>query len=324
MSTPNFDLVDILQTLRKNRRTIITVTVLVALLGGVVFLFTKRKYRATGSFIMSNPLYTDRNNLFQAAGVQFVDYFAGDDDVDKLMALIETDTIRINVAEKLHMADYYKLDMSNPKDARKMIDMFKDNFKVVRSEYNGCEVSYDDPDPKLAANVVNESMKTIEEVYKSYYVGQREKLAGALTIKLHEIDSNITLLTDSLAKLRDQYKIYDLVNPGRNNIIAPSIHSNGSANFGYALEQIQNMESMKDQMVIDRAKYVSVINEYAATAKADANQLMHVMSSARVPVKPKQPGLTLTVLACGFLGMLFSSLYLLIRTYYRTLIAVER
>jgi uncharacterized protein involved in exopolysaccharide biosynthesis len=324
MSAPSFDLVDILQTLRNNKKTIIIATVVVALLGGGVFLASKRLYRATGSFMMSNPLYTDRNNLFQGAGVQFVDYFAGDDDVDKMMALVEADTIKYQVSEKVHLAEHYGLDMSKPKDVKKLVDMFKDNFKVVRSEYNGCEVSFDDADPKVAADVVNESMRAIEATYKGYYTSQRQKLMNALTLKLHEIDSNVELLTDSLAALRDKYKIYDLVNPARNNIVTSSIHSNGAANFGWALEQVQNMESLKDQLVSDRAKYVSVINEYSTTLKADGNELMHVMSSARVPAKPKQPGLTLTVLGCAFAAFLFSSIFVLIRTYYRTVIAIKR
>lgn len=324
MSAPSFDLVDIIQTLRKNRKTILIVTVVVAVLGGVLFSINKRQYKATGSFMMSNPLYTDRNNLFQATGVQFVDYFAGDDDVDKLMALVEADTVKYAVIEKLNLAAYYKLDVSKPKEAKKLFDMVKDNFKIVRSEYNGCEVSYEDTDPKMAADIVNESMHAIETIYKSYYTSQRNKVMGALKLKLHEIDSSVAVLTDTLATLRDKYKIYDLVNPARNNIVTATVHSNGSANFGWALEQVQNMESLKDQLVTDRAKYVSTINEYSTTLTAEGNELMHVMSTARVPAKPKQPGLILTVLACAFMAFLFSSLYILIRTYYRTVIAIER
>lgn len=324
MSIPRFDLVDVLHTLRNNRRTIIIVSLVAAIAGGAIFLVSKRKYRAIGSFMMTNPLYTDRNNLFQETGVQFVDYFAGDDDVDKIMALVEADTVKYSVAEKLNLATHYHLDASKPKDVKEMLETFKDNFKVTRSEYNGCELSFDDTDPQMAANVVNESMKSIEQIFRSYYVGQRRKLTNALSIKLAEIDSSIVVLTDSLAKLRDQYKIYDLVNPARKNLVSSSIHSNGASNFGWALEQVQNLESVKDQLVTDRAKYISVINDYSATSKADDDKLMHVLTTARVPAKPKQPGLLLTVLSCGLIGFFFSGIYLLIKTYYKTLIGVQR
>lgn len=323
MSNPRFDLVDIMQSLRSHKRTIITVSLVTAILGGLVFLVSKRKYRASGSFMMTNPLYTDRNNLFQVNNIQFVDYFAGDDDVDKIMALIESDTIKYSVAQKLGLYERYKLDANKPKEARKMLDIFKDNFKAVRSEYNGCDISYDDPDPVLAADVVNESMKTIEEVFRSYYVGQRRKLTSSLQAKIGELDSTINVMTDTLAKLRDQYKIYDLINPTRKNLVSSTVHGSG-ANLGWAIEQIQNVESLKDQAVADRARYTSVINEYTATSKADDDKLMHVMTKARIPGKPKQPGLTLTVLSCGLIGLLFSSLFLLMRQYYRSLIAVQR
>lgn len=323
MSTPRYDLVDIVQTLRKNRRTILLVSVITAALGGIIFFIGKRDYKAEGSFIMSNPLYTDRNNLFQATGIQFVDYFAGDDDVDRLMNIVESDSVKWSVAQKLHMAEYYKLDMNDPKKVKKLLDIVKDNFKAVRSEYNSVEITYTDPDPKLAANMVNESIATIQDIFRDFYVGQRNKMTVSLQLKINEMDSAIVVYTDSLAKLRDQYKIYDLVNPARQNIINASLKSSG-ANFGWAMEQVQNLESIKDQLVADRARYISRYNEYKTTGNAADIPLIHVLTTAKVPVKPKPPGLILTVLSCALIGLFFGSLYILIRNYYRLLIAVER
>lgn len=323
MSTPRFDLVDVVHTIRNNRRTIIVISLVAAILGGVVYLVSKREYKAEGSFIMSNPLYTDRNNLFQATGIQFVDYFAGDDDVDRLMNVVESDTVKWNVAQKLHMAEYYRLDMNDPKKVKKLLETFKGNFKANRTEYNSIELSYTDPDPKLAADIVNETMKKIEEVFRDYYVGQRNKMAQSLKIKVAEMDTTISTLTDSLGKLRDQYKIYDLINPARQNIVNSTVKGSG-ANLGWAMEQVQNLESLKDQAVSDRARYISRYEEYSTTGNAANIPLIHVLNAARVPVKSKPPGLILTVLSCAIIGLFFSTIYILIRNYYRLLIAVER
>ncbi len=323
MSTPRFDLVDVVHTLRNSRRTIILVSCIAAVLGGVIYLVSKRDYKAEGSFIMSNPLYTDRNNLFQVNGVQFVDYFAGDDDVDRLMNVVESDTVKWRVSQELHMAEYYKLDMNDPKKVKKLLDIVKDNFKAVRTEYNSIELSYTDPDPKLAADVVNTGMKDIEEIFRGYYVGQRNKMINSLQLKINQMDTTVTLLTDSLGKLRDQYKIYDLINPNRQNIINSTVKGNGT-NTGWAMEQVQNLESLKDQVVSDRARYISRYNEYNTTGNADNIPLIHILTNARVPVKPKPPGLILTVLSCALIGLFFSALYILIRNYYRLLLAVER
>ncbi len=177
MSTPRFDLVDVTQTLRNRRRLILIVAVVAAVLGGVFKFIGKKEYKAEASFLMANPLYTDKNNLFQGKQVTFVDYFAGDDDVDRLMSLVESDTVKYVVSRKLGLAEAYGLDMSKPRDAEKLRDIFKDNYKVTRNEYNSCVLAYTDTDPvRTAAAVVNECVKTIEEIFRSYYVAQRKKV----------------------------------------------------------------------------------------------------------------------------------------------------
>ncbi|MBL7683644.1 MAG: hypothetical protein JNK00_09820 [Flavipsychrobacter sp.] len=323
MSTPRFDIVDVTHTLRNNRKTILIVSVVAAVLGAAFYLISQREYKAIGSFIMTNPLYTDRNNLFQENGIQFVDYFAGDDDVDKLMSLVEADTVKYMVADKLNLWAHYKLDASKPKDVKKLLDTYKDNYKVIRSEYNACEVSFIDTEPATAAGVVNETMRSIESIFRGYYVSQRAKMIVSLEAKINEMDSSIIAMTDTLASLRDKYKVYDIINPARQNLMVSSTHG-GGAGYGWAMEQVQNISSLKDQMVADRARYTSRLNEYRTTSKTDDIPLLHITTSARPPVKPKPPGLALTILSCGFIGLFFSSIYVLIRTYYRSLIAMER
>lgn len=323
MSTPRFDIVDVTHTLRNNRKTILVVSILAAALGAAFYLLSQRQYKAIGGFIMTNPLYTDRNNLFQESGIQFVDYFAGDDDVDRLMSLVESDTIKYLVADKINLWDHYKLDRSKPKDVKKLLDIFKDEYKVIRSEYNACEVSYIDTEPATAATVVNTTMQTIESLFRGYYVNQRAKMMLSLQGKISEMDSSIASMTDTLAKLRDQYRIYDVINPASKNLITSGGHA-GGAGYGQAMEQVQNISSLKDQLVADRARYTSRLNEYSTTAQVNDIPLLHITTTARPPVKPKPPGMLLTVLSCGLIGLFFSSIYLLIRTYYKSLIATAR
>lgn len=324
MSTPRFDLVDVTQTLRNRRRLILIVAVVAAVLGGVFKFIGKKEYKAEASFLMANPLYTDKNNLFQGKQVTFVDYFAGDDDVDRLMSLVESDTVKYVVSRKLGLAEAYGLDMSKPRDAEKLRDIFKDNYKVTRNEYNSCVLAYTDTDPVRAAAVVNECVKTIEEIFRSYYVAQRKKVIISLQGKIAEMDSTISVLTDTLATMRDKYKIYDLVSPARENMMAGSMKSSGVGDFGKAMEQVQNIEAVKDQLLVDKVQYMSILNQYLTTTNTDNISLVYSLSNSRVPAKPKGPGMILTVIACAMIGVFFSSLYILITSYYRLLISVER
>ncbi len=323
MSTPRFDLVDVTQTLQRKKRFIIIVAIVTALLGAVMFLIKKKKYEGRVDFIMTNPLYTDRNNIFRADEMRFVDYFGGDDDIDRITVVATSDTVRGLIANKLNLWDAYKLNPADPKDQQKMKEIFKKNYKINSSEYKTCEVFYVDTDPQRAAAVANVSVDAMEQVFRGYYITMRQRVYASLTDKISEIDSTITNLTDSLATLRNRYSVYDIMSPGRENLIVGNIKG-GSGNMGMAVEQIQNIEAIKDQLVTDRAKYVSLLNEFSTGNKIDDMRFVQVITAARPPVDPKGLGIVLTVIACGLLGLFFAAVYILISVYYRLLISVER
>jgi hypothetical protein len=172
-----------------------------------------------------------------------------------------------------------------------------------------------DTDPQRAAAVVNATVKAIEEIFRDYYVSQRHEIIRAFTDKIGDMDSTINSLTDTLAVLRDNYNIYDS---------KQSSGGNKGIGYGKAIESVRSFEAIKDQLVADRATYLTLLNQYNTTINTNNMALLHMLYTARVPVKPKPPGLILTTIGAGFLGFFFSMIYILILTYYRRLIAVER
>lgn len=324
MATPRFDVIDITQTIRKRRRFIIIVTLVAMALGVVFCLVRKKKYKAQTEFFLSNPLYADRNYLFRSLDMHFVDYFAGDDDIDKIIVNAESDVVKDKVIENMKLAEAYNIDMSKPEQRSKLKDIFNLNSKIKRSEYRHLILTYVDTDPVRAANVANEHVKVTEEVFRNYYNTIKGYAYQSIHDKIIEMDSSIAALTDTLSGLRDQYKIYDIISPSRTTNTTASINSNGATAFGKGVEQIQNISSVKDQLVIDRSKYISLLNEFSTGTKDNEVKFIQVASPAIPPTDQSGPGMLITVLTCALLGIFFSTLYLLLTTYYKILISVER
>lgn len=323
MSTPRFDLVDVTQTLRNRRKFILIVTIIAAVLGGALSLIRKKKYKAEANFIIANPLYADRTNIFRTTDMNFVDYFGGDDDIDRIVSVALSDTVRNAIADKVNLWDAYKLDKNNPEDRDKLRWVFKKNYEVERTEYTTAKVSFKDTDPDRVAQAVNYSMEVMEEVFRSYYIKMKNNVSSSLESKISDLDSSIAALTDTLGHMRDRYKIYDIVNPARANLVTSQLRPTG-AGFGIAMEEIQNIEAIKDQLVQDRAKSLSVLNEFQTGASMESMEYIHVITPAQPPVDPAGLGPILTVIAAALLGFFFCSIYVLIATYYKILIAVER
>jgi uncharacterized protein involved in exopolysaccharide biosynthesis len=322
MAVPSFDLIDIIRTIQKQKRFVLLIVILSLVVAGVFLAIRKNKYKAEARFFVNNPIYSDRGNIFRSRDTRFVDYFGGDDDLDKITALAYSDTIADRVIRNSDFNVIYKMDIADPNGHAALMSIFKKNFNLKRSEYRDIQISYIAYDAQTAANVTNMTVKVLEETYRHYYESMRNSIYTSINDKLGQLNRSIDSLTDSLSALRDKHGIYSIISPARENVVMGEIKGGGQG-FGHAVEQIQNIESIKDQLVSDRAHYISTLNEFAATTN-NAMDLLKVITRASAPTAPNGPGAMLVLLVAGLLGLFFSVLYILILAYFSKLNAVVR
>ena len=322
MPAPSFDLIDVIKTIQKQKRIVILMTLAAMVIGAGFYLVKKKKYKATSVFLVNNPLYGDRNTLFRNKEQRYVDYFGGDDDLDRITAFLNSDTVRDRVIRNCQFQTVYGQDINTGTGHAQLMSIFNKNFNVKRSEYREVEVSYIAYDSVTAANVANMSVKVLEETVRSYYTGMKNNMYTSINDKLHQLDSAVNIYTDSLATLRDKYGIYNIISPSRENVMSGDIKGNGKG-FGMGVEQIQNVESIKDQLVMDRAHYMSILNEFSATTNS-AMEFVKVITRAVPPNSPSGPSLVMIVVVAAALGLIFSLGIVLFLAYYRLLNAVQR
>jgi len=322
MTETSFDLVDIIRTIQKKRKFIIIITVIAVALGGVFMVIKKKKYKAEATFLVNNPLYADRHNLFRSLETRYVDYFGGDDDLDKVTSLANSDTVKDRIIRNSQFQVVYNQDINTPKGHAALMSIFNKNFNLKRSEYKDIQVSYIAYDAQTAANVANMSVKVLEETYQYYYAAMKQDMCAAINGKVKLLDSSISVLTDSLVSMRDRYGIYSLISPARQNLINGDMKGGGKG-YGRGLEEIQNVEAIKDQLVADRAHYISNLNEFSASAD-NSLTMLKLISRAVPPVSPSGPGPMIILLIAAFLGVFFSSVYVLLIAYFRKLNSVVR
>ncbi len=310
MASSGFSLPDVIQSIRKHRRVIIVVTVLSAIGGAIFHVAGPKKFEAKTEFVLRNPQYSDRINLYNAENRLF-DYFANEDDIDRLMLMAEADIVQGQVIKNMHLAEAYGIDASNRKGEMQLERKFSKNFNITRTEYKDLVLTYIDTDPERAAAVANECEKVLEITFGNYYKEMRTGMYQSIMEKVNEEDSAIVVLTDSLARMRDEYGIFDIISPARYNLMLGSIKTNGKKDFGKALELIQNTESIKDEIVAQHTKQLTLITQYKTGLGVDQLPMLKVVTVAKNPVSPKGLGGMYTMLACALLGFFFSALFLL-------------
>jgi capsular polysaccharide biosynthesis protein len=319
---PRFDLIDIVQTLQRRFRYILIISLIAAILAAIAYLMRSKKYRATATFFISNPLYVDRTNLFRGEQSQFIDYFGSENDVDKIVAIANSDSLARRVIHAQNLGEAYKLDASKQEELAQLVSIFHSKYEAKRTENSTMDISYTDVDPKRAAAVANEVTNAIAAIYSGYYSNIRSHIEASLQKKIRETDSAIVKMTDTLSALRERFGIYDIISPSRKNMISGSLRSTG-AGFGRAMEDIQTIEATKDQLVINRAEYLSVINEFNTSRSGDM-PLVQVLNRAYPPHKSKDFGLMGTIVLSFLVALFFSSLWILLVAYFRVITTTER
>ncbi len=307
MSNNGLHLGDVIDSIRRHKTLIVIITLVASVSGAAFYLAGPKKFEGKTEFILRNPLYGDRNNLYNY-DTKFIDYFANEDDIDRLILMSEADIVQSKVIRNLDLAHAYGIDVSNRKGEEQLARKFSKSYNITRTEYKDLVLSYTDIDPERAAKVANECVAVLDSVFSDYYKEMRRGMYYSIVDKVHEEDSSINALTDTLTRLRELYGIVDIISPSRNNLMLSSMKESGKPNYGHGVELIQNIESLKDQLVADRAKQTTLVNQYKTGIRIDQMPMIKVVTMAKVPVSPKGIGGMYTVLACAFLGFFFSTM----------------
>lgn len=314
MSSSGLRLTDVVDSVRKHKSLIAVITVVSAIAGALFYLAGPKKYEAKTEFVVRNPLYGDRNNLYNYE-TKFIDYFANEDDVDRVMLMAGSDLVQSQVIKNMHLAEAYFLDPSTRKGEQQLERRFAKNFNITRTEYKDLVLSYIDTDPDRAAKVANECIKVLESTYSGFYRDMRVGMYESINAKIRDEDSVIQYLTDTLIRLRTMYGIYDIISPSRYNLMLGAMKGTGSKS-AEGIEMVQNYESLKDQLVSDRAKQTTLVNQFKTGNNDNQLPMLKVVTVAKDPVSPKGIGGMYTVLACMILGFFFSTMLMSFVDYY--------
>ncbi len=301
MSTPRFDLVDIAKTLQQRHKFILIFTLIAALVGAVVYKVVPQKFEASSEVLVANPMVADRNYIFRSTEPRYIDFFAGEDDIDHVMAIAFSDNVKGNVITHMNLYKAYDLNETNKDNQEEMGKRWKKSYDVKRTEYKNVEISFKDTDPVRAANVVNDAVRTIETTYRGYYNLLKEQINNSLKTRMQRTDSAISVLTDSIAALK----------------------ANISSNLKNETV-IRNLETIQNQYALDQAKYVTLMNEFTTGTNAKEMEFVQVISPASPPLEPAGLGMVLSIIACAMVGFFVSVLATLMNGYFKALTSVER
>ncbi len=310
----NLDLIDFIRFGLKRKKLIIGFALLAAIIAAGFMMFKKNTYRAYGAFFPASSVISGRVNIFREFNQEWVDLFGEENEADRAYVIGNTSNVISQLVEEFDMYKHYGLDPKKDPDAkRKTFKKFVKQYSFNRTGFKHIEVTFEDDDKELGAKVVNAAINFTEKELKKIYINGHSQIAIALEKRTDSLSSQILKLTDSLVALRTQSGIYDLISPGRKNLVTMRASGSGEG-YARALETIQEVEEVKDRLVIEKGKYVALANEFKTLVHYDI-PMLHVVQWASPSGQKAGPFRTLTVLGVGFAAFLFAWLMLVLYEY---------
>jgi uncharacterized protein involved in exopolysaccharide biosynthesis len=236
--------------------------------------------------------------------------FGADKEIDEHIQILKSSLLRDSIIKRFNLMEHYGIEPHEDNVLFKLNKLYDENIIVERTRYNSISVTVFDQDPKFAAEICNDMIKTGDKV-KTYILRQnlleavsnmqKNMLSSSVDLKhigeqMRNMNSNVVLNYNSLSKqkyaerIKVQIELRDYINK----------YSNEKNNE--LLELLFNYEDKLSRFYSLKDSYEQA-NQALNTKIADA----YIITPAQVPDKKYAPKRTLIVMLTILITIILSS-----------------
>lgn len=207
------NLLGVFQTLYRWRKTIRNVCLL-ALSGSIIIsLFLDNYYQATTIFYPASPQLANPELMFGNTG-QVTEYYGSDRDLDRMAEIATSKELEDFMVSSFHLYEHYGIDSTSKMGPSKVRKLFHALYSAQKNKNDAIEISVEDTDPKMAADMTNAARDKINAIGQRLIKESQSKLLNAFIGNINRKKSELDLLGDSLRRTQAYYGIYDPVAQG--------------------------------------------------------------------------------------------------------------
>ncbi len=205
----NDNLIGVLATLFRYKRPILWATLATAVGTALIsFLFLDNYYKSTTTFY---PLSSDVFKPEQMFGqsTKDMDYYGGEEDVDRLITIAQSGELYEFLIKKYDLYRHYKIDTTSELAAFKVREALEGLYEVKKTKHNAIEISVEDKDRHLAAEMTNAARNKVDEIAQRLIREIQANLISAYKTSFIEKEKTLLGIGDSLMLMRQNYGVID-------------------------------------------------------------------------------------------------------------------
>jgi tyrosine-protein kinase Etk/Wzc len=203
------NLISVVGTLFRYRRPILWATFLTGIGSLLISVFLlDNMYKATTSFV---PLSSDVFKPEQMFGTSTkdMDYYGQEADVDRLLTIGQSGDMYNFLIKKFDLYRHYKIDTTSERAPIKVREALERLYEVKKTKNNAIEVSVEDKDRALAAQMANAARDKIDETAQRLVREVQYNQIRGFESNFLQKEKGMTVIGDTLSRMRDLYGVID-------------------------------------------------------------------------------------------------------------------
>lgn len=198
----------LINRLFKWRKSIIIGTIIAFILACILVLVIPDYYKARTSFYPASQDLASPENIFGLTNNKTY-YYGTTDDEDRIMAIASSKSLYNFLIDSFNLYKHYEID-STDQDARyKIYNTLKGRYNVTKSENGEIHIVVVDRNPAFTARVANAATLKLQDLGVQDIKLSQKRMINNYESLISFKKKRLNLLQDSLAELKQKYKIID-------------------------------------------------------------------------------------------------------------------
>lgn len=332
MSTPAkdknkiYDAFDLIKFAWEKKWTLIIICFIAGIASILVTLSMPNRFKSTvvmfpaASISVAKSLVETSSISMSSQGILS---FGREEDGERMLQILNSVQIKSHIMEKFDLLNHYEIDLEKDKfPYTKLENQYKNNVKFRQTEFLSIEITVMDEDPEMAANMANEIAMYIDSTVHNM---QNERAVEAYKIvekAYNEAQAELTVLSDSLQKIRDLGVIdYQSQAAALNEAYAAALANGNSSSVRAIEKKLEVLTKYGGNYVELSAKLESgierlgMLKDKFAAAKVDVEQTLpqiYIVDNAQVAERKSEPKRSIIVFMSTLSAFAISLLALII------------
>lgn len=207
------NLLGVIGTIYRWRKALRNVTI-ITLIGSAAFaLWLPTYYKSTTVFYPTNPELSKPEVIFGASS-KVADYFGTDRDLDRLQEIASSNEVVDYLVNRFDLYKHYGIDSASSEGLFWVRERFRGLYVVQKNKNDALELSVEDTEPKLAAEIANAGRDKINEIAQRLVKSSQATLLASFQENITNKEKELSMLADSLRYLQSRYGIYSISEQG--------------------------------------------------------------------------------------------------------------